>query len=101
MVSPALSALLNSFFKSIIKCRKGARTIYNLKCTYSGGHCHNYAHITKVEYRSDTGLISVSGDDILTKDYPLNSDLHLVSTLRSYNVPHICLKSIEATKEKD
>lgn len=75
--------------------------MYTLKFIYSGGHCHHYTHITKVEYRSNTGLISVSGDDILTKDYPLNFDLHLVSILRSYNVPHICLKSIEATKEKD
>lgn len=68
---------------------------------YAGGHCHDYAHITKIEYRANASLISVSGDEILTKDYPLNCDFHLVSTLRSYNVPHMCLKSIQAAKEKD
>ncbi len=93
--------MLSSYFESIIKYYKGAKAIYNLKFVYSGGHSHSYAHVTKVECHSKTGLISVSGDDILTKDYPLDFDIHVISELRSYKVPHVCLKSIEATKEKD
>ena len=74
--------------------------MYTMRFKYSGSHYQDYTHIAKVEYNSDTGLISVSGDNILSQDYPLNFDLHLFAELKSYKIPHNCLKSIEVTKEK-
>lgn len=75
--------------------------MYNFRFTYSGGHYRDYAHISKVEFHSDSGLKSIFGNDILSQDYPLNYDLHLISELQSYKVPHNCLKSIKVTKEEN
>lgn len=74
--------------------------MYNFRFTYSGGHFRDYAHISKVEFHSDSGLKSIIGDDILSQNYPLNYDLHLISELQSYKAPHNCLKSIKVTKEE-
>ncbi len=74
--------------------------MYTLSFKYAGEHHQEYAHIVKIEYNSISGPITVSGKDILSQDYPLNTDLHLFAEIKSYKVPHNCLKSIEATEEK-
>lgn len=73
--------------------------MYTMKFIYSGNHFHDYEHIEKVEYITSAGPVSVSGDDILSQDYPLTFDFHLISVLKSYKAPHNCLKSIEVVKE--
>ncbi len=75
--------------------------MYNFRFVYSGGHYHDYAHILKVEFHSDSGAKTISGDDIPLQNYPLNHDLHLISELQGYKVPHNCLKSIKVTKEEN
>jgi hypothetical protein len=74
--------------------------MYTLSFKYAGDHHQEYAHIAKVEYNTSSGPVSLSGKDILSQDYPLNIDLHLFAELKSYKIPHNCLKSIEVTKEK-
>ena len=73
--------------------------MYTMKFKYSGSHYQDYAHIEKVEYNSGAGIVSVTGDNILSQEYPLDYDLHLFAELKSYKVPHNCLKAIEITKE--
>lgn len=71
----------------------------SLNFVYDNGENQIYEHVEKVEYIGYFDKASISGDELLTYDYPLVSDMHLFAGNKSYKVSHKGLKAIEVEKE--
>ncbi len=74
--------------------------MYTLQIIYSGGSSKIYSNIERIEYKTFTDEIVLSGDEISTHTFIMGHDLHLFSANQHHLVPRQGIIRITALKEQ-